>query len=151
MTASMLALTLFACGGPSAAVALDQATAKLAAGDYVGAEEIAANGIATKAGDPMVRWKLELARLEAQARGRQSDAARISVERIATEYAGQVTGELYATTASQLRDAGDPAAASAVLEAGLKRFPGDLAVIGAIDTQRSGTDVELLKQLGYVD
>jgi hypothetical protein len=119
-----------ACSGGSPQSALTEANERLAASDWSGAAQRASEALEQKGGEAGLRWKLELVRLEALARGGEGAKARLQVQRLAAEYPPQVTPDVYATTAEQLREAGDPASALGVLDAGLLRFPTD-AQLGA--------------------
>ncbi|MEQ1504429.1 MAG: hypothetical protein ABMB14_19465 [Myxococcota bacterium] len=127
------AWVLAACGGASPQVALDDATARLAASDWDGARTVADTALAANRGDPSLRWRLELVRLEAVARGRPVDAKQ-AIERLATEYPSQVDPARYASTAEQVHLAGDKDDAIAILNAGLRRYPTDAALRTALDT-----------------
>jgi hypothetical protein len=145
-------VALLACGG-GAAESLESARSELAASDWDGAVASAEAGLKSSDVNPAQQWQLELVRLEAYARGKKADQATATLERLATEHSKQVNGGLYATTAGQLHQAGDSAGAIAVLDAGMKRFPQDTELSAAIDKVKaagSPEDVEMLKQLGYI-
>jgi predicted Zn-dependent protease len=92
--------------------------------------------------------------LEAEARAKKTEAALARLERLAGAWAKQVGGSLFVQTAGQLREAGDPAGAIQLLDAGAKRFPEDADVQKAIAQARSaGTAAELeqLRTLGYIE
>jgi hypothetical protein len=152
-TALLALLLLFACsGGPEAG--LKDARARLAAGDFAAAAAAANAGLAAGA-EGAVAWRLELAALEAEARGAKGADARARLERLADgPFAEEAAGSLYVQTAGQLREAGDAAGAVDVLDAGAKRFPQDGDIARAIaQAKASGSDAELerLRSLGYVE
>jgi hypothetical protein len=146
-----LFLLLSCSGGPEAK--LEDARAKLAAGDYAAAAAAAGEGLA--AADGAVAWRLELTALEAEARGGKGSEARARLERLAGgPFAAQAGGSLYVQTAGQLREAGDAPGAVDVLDSGAKRFPDDADIARAIaQAKASGSDAELerLRSLGYVE
>jgi hypothetical protein len=64
-----------------------------------------------------------------------------------------VKGPLYVQTAGQLREAGDAPGAVELLDAGVKRFPGDADLAKAIEAAKaSGNDAERARlcSLGYL-
>jgi hypothetical protein len=152
LIAVAVCLGLLACGA-SPEQQLDQAREQLGSGAYAEAEATAAAGLAAGAEGP-IAWRLELVALEAEARGKKSEAVLARLERLAGAWAKQVGGSLYVQTAGQLRDAGDPAGAIGVLDAGAKRFPQDADVAKAIaQAKTAGTAAELeqLRSLGYIE
>jgi hypothetical protein len=141
MTRPLLAtflLVLLACGA-SPVDRLEAARAALAKGHYADAATAAREGLAAGAASA-TGWRLELAALEGEARGRQPREALARLERLATEKPDQVKSSLYLQTAGQLREAGDAAGAVDLLDAGKKRFPGDADVDGAIEQAKASTD-----------
>jgi hypothetical protein len=142
---------LLACGA-SPEDRLEAARAALAKGAYADAAATAGEGLAAGASGATA-WRLELAALEGEARGKDGAAARARIERLAGEKPDQVKGPLYVQTAGQLREAGDAAGAVELLDAGLKRFPGDADLAKAIDAAKaSGNDAERARlcSLGYL-
>jgi hypothetical protein len=143
---------LLACGGPERQ--LEQAREQLAAGDYAAASDAANAGLAGGAQGP-VAWQLELVALESEARGAKGAEALARLTRLAGgDFAAQLNGPLYVQTAGQLKDAGDAAGAINVLDAGVKRFPGDTDLSSAIErAKETGGDAERerLRSLGYVE
>jgi hypothetical protein len=152
-TALFALLLLLSCsGGPDAK--LEEARAKLAAGDFAAAGAAANEGLAAGP-EGAVAWRLELVALEAEARGGKGADSRARLERLAGgPFAAQAGGSLYVQTAGQLREAGDAAGAVDVLDSGAKRFPEDADIARAIEQAKaSGSDAELerLRSLGYVE
>jgi hypothetical protein len=152
-TALLALLLLLSCsGGPEAK--LEDARAKLAAGDFAAAAAAAGEGLAAGA-EGAVAWRLELAALEAEARGGKGDEALARLERLAGgPFAAQAGGSLYVQAAGQLRESGDASGAVDVLDSGAKRFPQDADIARAIEQAKaSGSDAELerLRSLGYVE
>ncbi len=148
------ALTLAACGGTSADQHLSNAEAALASSSWDDAVAAAAEGLATDGAAPATKWRLELARLEAQARGGDADGTKGNIERLAGEYAAQVKGPLYVTTANQLSEAGQAEGAILVLDAGAKRFPDSADIKQAIEQiAAAGNEDEnsMLRSLGYIE
>jgi hypothetical protein len=153
--AAFLALLglLVSCGaGPEER--LEQARARLAGGDYAAAAAAAAEGLAAGA-QGATAWRLELAALEAEARGGKAAEVLARLERLGQgPFSGQVGGSLYVQTAQQLKEGGDAAGAIGVLDAGARRFPGDGDITRAIEQAKaSGSDAEIerLRSLGYVE
>ncbi len=142
---------LLACGaGPDQK--LESARERLAEGDYAEAAEAARAGLAAGASGATA-WRLELAALEAEARGNQGDLALARLERLAGARADQVRGALFLQTAGQLREAGDAAGAIALLDAGARRFPEDADLRSAIEQAKasgSSDELEKLRSLGYI-
>jgi hypothetical protein len=133
-----LLLALLACGA-SPENRLEAARAALAKGAYAQAAAAAREGLAAGASGATA-WRLELAALEGEARGKQPKEALARLERLASEKPDQVKGALYVQTAGQLREAADSAGAIELLDAGGKRFPGDADVAGAIEKAKTTTD-----------
>jgi len=149
-----LALALVTgCGGASPEAKLATAEELLAAGTFDQAATAATEGLAANPADAAIRWRLELALLEAQARGGDEAAATATLERLASLEGTRIKGTHYVSTADQLKAAGDAAGAVALLDKGLKRFPGDPDITQAIERTKAsgGTDeLEALKSLGYL-
>jgi hypothetical protein len=142
-----------ACGaGPEAR--LEKARKELASGDYAAAAQSAEQGLAAGA-QGATAWRLELAGLEAEARGAKSSAVLARLTRLAGgTFAAQLVPSLYVQTAGQLKQAGDAAGAVGVLDAGAKRFPQDPEIAKAIDQSKasgSPEELERLRSLGYVE
>jgi hypothetical protein len=147
-----LASILLACGA-SPEQRLEEAREALARGAYTEAAAAAAEGLSGGA-EAATAWRLELAGLEAEARGGRTADAVARLERLAGAWSQQVTGSLYVQTAGQLKEAGEAAGAVSVLDAGAQRFPQDAAIAAAIAQAKvSGTAAELeqLRSLGYVE
>jgi len=114
-------LALCACE-PSARQHLAESRSLLAEADWSGAAASAERGLA---GDPDAReaWGLALVRLEGLARSGRADEARQLLRELARSFPDRVPPSQYGATASQLRAAGQGAAAVEVLDMGLARFP----------------------------
>lgn len=146
-------LSVLAACGASPEEQLEQARGQLASGSYGEAEASAAAGLAAGA-EGATAWRLELVALEAEARAKKTEAALARLERLAGAWAKQVGGSLFVQTAGQIRDAGDPAGAIQVLDAGAKRFPEDADVQKAIAQAKAGgtaAELEQLRSLGYIE
>src|SRR5262245_52708911 len=148
--AAALALAL-ACGaGPEQQ--LEKARSALAAGKPAEATAAASAGLAAGA-QGATAWRLELAALEGEARGKQTDAAIARLARLAASHPDQVKGPLYAQTAGQVREAGDGAGSIRVLDAGARQFPQDAEIAKAIEQAKASGDREQrsqLETLGYI-
>lgn len=145
-------LLLLSCsGGPEAK--LEDARAKLGGGDFAAAAAAANEGLAAGA-EGALAWRLELAALEAEARGGLGDEALARLDRLAGgPFAAQAAGSLYVQTAGQLREGGDASGAVDVLDSGAQRFPEDADIARAIEQAKAtGSDAELerLRSLGYI-
>ncbi len=150
--AALLLAALVACG-KSPADHLSAAQDQLAAGAYDKALAEVQAGLSGNPSDKALQWRLELAGLEARARSGDKAGVLSTLDRLAGQWPKQVNGKLYASTADQLKAAGDPAGAIEVLDAGLKRFPGDADLTKAIEQAKgsgSGDELEMLKTLGYI-
>jgi len=149
-----LALALVSgCGGTSPEAQLKAAEDHLAAATFDQAAAAATEGLAANPSDAAIRWRLEFALLEAQARGGDVEAATATLERLAALEGTQIKGTHYVSTADQLKAAGEAAGAVALLDKGLKRFPDDADITRAIErTKASGSmdELEALKSLGYL-
>ena len=148
----LVSLALLLACGASPEDRLEAARAALAKGAYGDAAAAAREGLAAGA-QGAVAWRLELAALEGEARGKDGAAARARIERLAGEKPDQVRGPLYVQTAGQLREAGDAPGAIELLDAGVKRFPGDGDIAKAIESAKaSGDDAERARlcSLGYL-
>ena len=149
----MLLCLCWACGA-SPEARLEKAQAELAKGDYAAAAQSAAQGLAAGA-QGATAWRLELAALEAEARGKQSSDVLARLARLATgPFSAQLGPPLYVQTAGQLKEAGDAAGAIGVLDAGAKRFPQDADIAQAIERSKasgSPEELERLRSLGYVE
>lgn len=148
-----LACLLISCSsGPEGQ--LEKARAHLAAGDYAAAAAAARQGLSGGA-EGATAWRLELAALEAEARGAQTDEVLARLTRLAAgTWSAQLTGPLYVQTAGQVKEAGDAAGAISVLDAGAKRFPEDADIANAIERSKasgSADEIERLRSLGYVE
>jgi len=152
LAVAILAFALACGGGPDEA--LEEARSHLAAGAYAQAAAAAARGLEAGA-EGATAWRLELAALEGEARGKDAAAASARLARLAEgPFASQVTASLYVQTAGQLKESGDGAGAVRVLDAGAKRFPDDAHIAQAIARSKAtGTaaEVEQLRSLGYVE
>lgn len=147
-----LASILLACGA-SPEQRLEEAREALARGAYTEAATASAEGLSGGA-EGATAWRLELAGLEAEARGGRSADALARLERLAGAWSQQVTGALYVQTAGQVKEAGDAAGSVSVLDAGAKRFPQDAAIAAAIAQAKvtgSAAELEQLRSLGYVE
>jgi hypothetical protein len=148
---ALLCLLLSCSGGPEAK--LEQARAQLASGDWTAAATSASAGLAAGA-EGSTAWRLELAALEAEARGGRGAETLARLERLGQgPFAAQTGASLYVQTAGQLREGGDAAGAIGVLDAGAKRFPSDTDIARAIgQAKASGSDAERerLRSLGYI-
>lgn len=147
-------LCLCAACGTSPEASLEKTQALLADGDYAAAAQSAAQGLAAGA-QGATAWRLELAALEAEARGGKSGEALARLGRLAAgSFAAQLGPPLYVQTAGQLKQAGDAAGAVGVLDAGAKRFPQDADIAQAIERSKasgSPEEIERLRSLGYVE
>lgn len=152
-------LTLLLLGGGVAGCGasperrLEDARAALARGAYPEALEAARRGLDGGASGP-IAWRLELAALEAEARGADSAAVLARFERLAAAWSEQLTPALYVQTAGQVKEAGDAAGAISVLDAGAQRFPQNADIASAIaQAKASGSDAERerLRSLGYLE
>jgi hypothetical protein len=149
---AVLVLLIAGCGGGPDAK-LEQARQRLAAGDFAEAVAAADAGLAAGA-EGATAWRLEIAALEAEARGGNAQAVQARLARLAQTWAAQATGALYVQTAGQLKEGGDAAGAIGVLDAGAQRFPDDADIARAIEQAKAtGTDAEIerLRSLGYVE
>lgn len=151
--ASVALALLLGCGaGPERQ--LEHARESLASGDYAAAASAANAGLASGA-QGATAWRLELIALESEARGARGSEALARLERLAAGgQSAQLNAPLYVQTAGQLKEAGDAAGAVSVLDAGVKRFPGDADLVGAIERSKasgSSAEVERLRSLGYVE
>ena len=145
--------SLLAACGASPEQRLEQARGQLASGSYAEASASASAALAAGA-EGATAWRLELVALEAEARGKKTEAVLARLERLAGAWAKQVGGSLFVQTAGQVRDAGDPAGAIQVLDAGAKRFPEDADVQKAIAQAKAGgtaAELEQLRSLGYIE
>ena len=157
--AAFIATTLvFAACGASAEDLRKDAQSKLDAGDAAGALVVADKALddAGISGNKADAWRFESIRLEALARtGKGKDVA-TELDRLAADYAAQVTAALYRALADKARAANDNPGAIAILEAGDKRFPAENAsfteAIQAINATGNldPAEIERLKALGYL-
>ena len=149
-----MALALGACA-QSARESLDEARQALAESRYADAIVAADTGLSGDA-DAVTTWGLELVKLEALARDGRGDETLAQINGLAAARPEQMPATQYAATADQLRAAGQGAAAIQVMDAGLKRFPEDQALLDQIEQVKAapapGSDeLEMLRSLGYVD
>jgi len=149
-----MALALAACG-QTARESLDEARQALAESRYADAIGAADTGLAGDA-DAVTTWGLELVKLEALARDGRGDETLAQIEKLAAARPEQMPPTQYSATADQLRAADQGAASIVVLDAGLKRFPEDQALLDLIEQAKAapapGSDeLEMLRSLGYVD
>jgi len=147
-------LALAACA-ESARDSLDQARQALSEARYTDAIAAADIGLG-RAGDDVITWGLELVKLEALAREGRGDETLAQLEQLAGSRPENVPPTQYSTTADQLRTAGQGAAAIAVLDLGLKRFPEDQTLLDLIEQAKAapaaGSDeLEMLRSLGYIE
>ena len=143
---------LFACG-TNPQQHLESAQSSLASGSWDAAVTAAQEGLNASPEDT-IAWRLELAMLEAYARGGKADETVKQIEKLAGANADRVNGKLYVSTAGQLKEAGDATGAITVLDAGAKRYPTDGEITKAIEAAKStGDDAELeaLRSLGYIE
>jgi hypothetical protein len=133
------------------------ALADAAYDDAVAAAEAGLRAAAAGAQDVLddaTSWGLELAKLEAYARGGHGEEAKAQLAQIAQLHPNRVEASEYFATAHQLRGAGAGTAAIEVLDMGAILFPYE-PVIGRMieESGESGdpAELELLKALGYVD
>ncbi|MBT3222264.1 MAG: hypothetical protein HN348_24595 [Proteobacteria bacterium] len=149
----LLIALLAACGGATAEDHLKKAEDQLSSGAFDKAAAAAADGLATNPGKETIKWRLEFAQLEAQARGGDATAASATLERLAGADGTKIKGSHYVSTADQLKGAGQAAAAIELLDKGVKRFPDDADIAKAIDQAKSSgeaDELEALKSLGYL-
>lgn len=149
------ALLLLCACEPGADGYLVEARAQLADASWSEAVASAERGLAREPA-PRQAWGLELVRLEGLARSGRADESRQLLRELARAFPDRVPATQYSATASQLRGAGQGAAAIEVLDMGLARFPGDPTLDALILAAGSATDVdpaelEMLKTLGYID
>jgi hypothetical protein len=104
--------------------------------------------------DDATSWGLELAKLEAYARGGHGEEAKAQLAQLAQLHPNRVEASEYFATAHQLRGAGAGTAAIEVLDMGAILFPYE-PVIGRMieESGESGdpAELELLRSLGYVE
>jgi hypothetical protein len=139
---------------------LIEARAALADAAYDDAVAAAEAGLlAVAAGSPdllddATSWGLELAKLEAYARGGHGEEAKAQLAQLAELHPNRVEASEYFATAHQLRGAGAGTAAIEVLDMGAILFPYE-PVIGRLieESGESGdpAELELLRSLGYVE
>jgi hypothetical protein len=139
---------------------LIEARAALADAAYDDAVAAAEAGLlAAAAGPPdllddATSWGLELAKLEAYARGGHGEEAKAQLAQLAQLHPNRVEASEYFATAHQLRGAGAGTAAIEVLDMGAILFPYE-PVIGRMieESGESGdpAELELLRSLGYVE
>ena len=148
-----LALTLLVACGDSAEDQLKAATEANAAGDYPAAQKAVDAGLA--AGPKgATEWRLQLAGLEAKAKGNDCPGTKGAIEGLAGSHKAQVKASLYNQTAGQIKEAGDGGCAIEVLDLGIKRFAGDKDLEKAIEQAKAGgSDAEMdqLRSLGYIE
>lgn len=151
--ATLLAAAALACGGDPVS-RLAEARGHLADADYAEARAAAEAGLAGDP-DPRTAWGLELVLLEAQARAGRGEQATALLGALAERHPERVPPSQYAATASQLRSAGDGAAAIQALDLGLRLHPGDALIERLIGDAQSGdvdpAELEMLRTLGYVE
>jgi len=147
---------LVACSGSDP---VENARQALAAGQLVEAVEIASRHLERNPTDsPQTRWALERIRLEALVKSKQGDKAYEALDRLATQYPGQVDASLYLAAGAWARAAGDPAGAIRILDGGTKRFPEKekefllaIAEIKRAAGQMDSATTERLRSLGYLE
>jgi hypothetical protein len=135
------ALALAACA-QTARDSLDEARQALAEARYADAIAAADTGLSGDA--------------NAVTRDGRGDETLAQIEKLAAARPEQMPATQYASTADQLRAAGQGTAAIQVMDAGLQRFPEDQALLDLIEQAKAapapGSDeLEMLRSLGYVD
>ncbi|MDH3211915.1 MAG: hypothetical protein OEM05_05470 [Myxococcales bacterium] len=148
------ALVLAACS-QTPRESLDEARQALAESRYADAIAAADAGLAGEA-DAVTLWGLELVKLEALARDARGDDTLAQLERLAAARPEQMPADQYASTADQLKSAGQGPATILVLDLGLQRFPDDATLLALIEEAKAAPaagseELELLRSLGYVD
>jgi hypothetical protein len=154
----ILAVTLTACGGKSAADYQAEAQAALNARDTAKAVSVAEAGLADAKvrQDAAAAWRLEQIRIDALAREGKGAQVKAELERLAGTYPKQVNGSLYRAMADRAKTASDTGGAIEILTAGDQRFPAEHASFAeAIEALKNAgnldpAQVEKLKSLGYL-
>jgi hypothetical protein len=104
--------------------------------------------------DDATSWGLELAKLEAYARGGHGEEAKAQLAQLAQLHPNRVEASEYFATAHQLRGAGAGTAAIEVLDMGAILFPYEPVIGRMIEVSGESGDpaeLELLRSLGYVE
>ncbi len=158
MFRSTLAACFFAvaCASPPDVDALlGGVDAAAGAKDFAGAVQKAdaALALSSIAAEPAKAWRFESARINALAAGGKGGDVKSSLERLGSAYPKQVTATTYLALADKVRAAGDGPGYADLLDAGLKKFPGESSFQRAIDDMKGSADpeeIERLKALGYL-
>ncbi len=145
-----------ACSSPPDADALlGGVDAAAGAKDFDGAVQKADAALALPeiSAEPAKAWRFESARINALAAAGKGGDVKSSLERLAGAYPKQVTAATYLSLADKVRAAGDGPGYADLLDAGLKKFPGEASFQLAIDDMKGSADpeeIERLKALGYL-
>ncbi|MBM4392225.1 MAG: hypothetical protein FJ090_13980 [Deltaproteobacteria bacterium] len=155
MTTLLLALSLLACGGKTAADWRTEAQAALDAGDHGKAITSVDEGLKVAAGDKAAAWGLETVRLHALAKVGKGAETSKELERLEKDFGTQLTAALFRQLADEAKAANDSTGAIDLLAAGDKKFPDDPSFKASIDAIKgaegvSPEEVERLKALGYL-
>lgn len=156
LAALLVGLALSGCAsGPSAEDFQKGVEAAMAAKDYPGAVQKADEALKDEAiaKDPAKAWRFESMRLHALGEGAKGAEVVAALERLKLPFEKQITPALYRSLAEKLTVAGDGEGTIKVLDAGLKRFPGDPSFQAALDDLKKSADpeeIEALKALGYL-
>ncbi|MSQ01963.1 MAG: hypothetical protein EXR71_08725 [Myxococcales bacterium] len=154
-TLPALILALSCASPPDVDALLGGVDAAAGAKDFGGAVQQAEAALALPeiSAAPAKAWRFESARLNALAAAGKGADVKSSLERLAVAYPKQVTATTYLALADKVRAAGDGPGGADLLDAGLKKFPGEEGFQRAIDDMKGSADpeeIERLKALGYL-